>query len=108
MNPLLPYDDKPHHTTPVTFQWTRSELNGKEVYVATGTCPECGCTMTRRFTAAQYAQAKGGGFWNRRKDPGSQPFSTLCRCTSLHTDRPDGVEIGCGARITIASWTDGT
>lgn len=107
MSPLAPYDDKPHHTTPVTFRWARRDSGGKEVYEATGTCPECGCTMTRRYSAYQYAQAKGGGLLNRRRDPGAQPFSTLCLCTSLHTGRPDGVDTGCGARITIASWADG-
>ncbi|WP_159063204.1 hypothetical protein [Streptomyces scabiei] len=81
--------------------------NGKEVYEATGTCPVCHCTMTKRYSAAQYAQAKGGSFWSRRKGPGPQPFSALCQCTSLHTGRPDGVGVGCGARITIASWADG-
>lgn len=107
MSPLRPYNADPHHTTPVTFEWSRTVSNNKEVYAATGPCPECGCVMTKRYSAAQYAQAKGGGFWTRRKGPGPQPFSTLCQCTSLHTGRPDGVDVGCGARITIASSVDG-
>jgi hypothetical protein len=95
-----------HHTAPVTFQWTHDIAGATEVHEGTGICPECGCTMTKRYTFGQHTQSKGG-FLNRRKGPGSKPFSTLCLCTSLHTGRPEGVRVGCGARITIASWEDG-
>lgn len=106
MSPLNPYNTSPHHTAPAAFQWTHGVSNGKELHEATGACPECGCVMTKRYTTGQYTQPKGG-FLGRRKGPGPQPFSTLCQCTSLHTDRPEGVQVGCGARITIASWLDG-
>ncbi|MEW2394801.1 hypothetical protein [Streptomyces sp. NPDC046862] len=104
----IEYDETPHATNPVPFQWAVENAAGGQVRrTGTGACPVCGCTMTVQIKDTQPPQAKGGFFERRRKESGSRPVSVKCKCTTQHTGRPTGVTVGCGARITVTRWSTG-
>ncbi|MEJ8668932.1 MULTISPECIES: hypothetical protein [unclassified Streptomyces] len=104
MSTAIPYDSDAAHPTPLTFQWTRVETSDEVSYEATGTCPVCGCAMTRHWTFGQHLLAKGG-FHGRRNEPGPQAYHTLCRCRTTHLGRPPHEEFGCGALLVVAPPT---
>ncbi|MFF4395734.1 hypothetical protein [Streptomyces sp. NPDC001480] len=88
------------HPGLVTFQWTVEDADGEPELIAVGDCPVCTCKMTRSFGPVQPLIAKGG-FLGRRQGPGTEPWTTTCRCESYHQPRPAGAH-GCGALLTIA------
>lgn len=101
MTPSIPYDADVVHRPVLTFQWTVSGSGDDIAYEASGTCPVCGCAMTRSWTFGQLPVSKGG-FLGRRKAPGPEPYYTPCRCGTLHMNRPADEELGCGALLALA------
>lgn len=94
------------HNNQVTvrgFAWRRVSDG---VYEATGKCPICEGTMTRRWERGQYAYvSKGGRWWQRSSasdDPALGPLYTPCLCGRTHAGRPgDDPGGGCGAHLQI-------
>ncbi|MGF0172286.1 hypothetical protein ACQF36_17815 [Streptomyces sp. Marseille-Q5077] len=99
MSASIPYDESAAHPAPLTFQWTVNEAAGEAT--ASGSCPVCGCAMTRTWHSGQPLLSKGG-YLGRRKKPGPKPYRTPCRCKTLHMGRPSGEPFGCGALLVIA------
>ncbi|MFJ9960842.1 hypothetical protein [Streptomyces avermitilis] len=101
MTAPIAYDPDAVHASVLTFHWTVREAGDDTVYEASGTCPVCHCAMVRTWTFGQPPIAKGG-FLGRRKEPGPEPYYTVCQCRSLHMNRPADERLGCGALLTIA------
>jgi hypothetical protein len=102
MSSVTSYDETVTHGTPVTgFQWIRRR-DGQDRYEATGTCPVCRCSMTKRWPVGQYTVAKGGFLGREAAPDSSTPWYTVCTCRSLHMGRPAGEDGGCGAGLFIA------
>ncbi len=108
MSPLNPYNKTPHHTAPVIFQWTHRVSEHQEVHEGTGTCPECGCVMTKRYAWGQHTQSKGGFMEPSQRVLAQSVQYVVPVYVPAHGPASQEVHVGCGARITIASWQDGT
>ncbi|MFD3560451.1 hypothetical protein ACFWVU_12360 [Streptomyces sp. NPDC058686] len=101
MTAAIRYDADAVHAPLLTFQWHIRTSGDDVTYEASGTCPVCGCAMTRTWTSGQPPVAKGG-FLGRRREPGPEPYYTTCRCRTLHMNRPPDEEFGCGALLALA------
>ncbi|MEV5883301.1 hypothetical protein AB0L74_11360 [Streptomyces sp. NPDC052020] len=101
MTAPIAYDPDAVHAAVLSFRWTVRHDGDDTTYEAAGTCPVCGCAMTRVWTFGQPPVPKGG-FLGRRGEPGPAPYYTVCQCRTLHMNRPADEPRGCGALLAIA------